>query len=143
MEEDVLDIIQKIQEARSPKYFIWTLIKNMKAYVEQFPTNISFVKDDSLILSYSLGEKDIYVNNDIIDTLRIKYNISQEQSLIIIKKLLNTHLRYRRIGSMYSNVFDLCNANEYNELDINDIWGVVFKDLKDCNIGNETEIKIV
>jgi hypothetical protein len=63
MEEDILDVIRKIQEARSPKYFLWQIIKDIEWFNSKYKSNILVGKKNKVVyFNYNLKNHILYYN---------------------------------------------------------------------------------
>jgi hypothetical protein len=90
MEEDILDIIYKIQEARSPRTFIWNIIKKLKISESKYDKNISIFKiDDKVYFNYVKEENYLmYSLENLQHVIEKKYNLNEYESRALIKEVV-------------------------------------------------------
>lgn len=93
MEEDILDVIQKIQEARSPKYFLWNIIKNVKwVEYETIPNVVHGELNDLVYFYYDVEKKILHYNYfEIYLILKDMYNLNENHSSLLVLEMLKKH----------------------------------------------------
>jgi hypothetical protein len=94
--DDDFDIIQKIQEKRSPKHFLWQIIKNIK-WVDSINTpNVIHGELNGLIyFTYEIERHIISYNNfEIYFELNYKYKLNEEQSNQLVLTMINEHTEF-------------------------------------------------
>ena len=97
MEEDISDIIRKIQEARSPKYFLWQIIKDTEWVTAKYNSNILVgKKNDVVYFNYDKKKYVLYYNfNKIYQVLETKYHLNILNANEIIGGMVSEHTKMR------------------------------------------------
>jgi hypothetical protein len=105
MEEDVSDIIQKIQEARSPKYFFWSIIKDINWYKSEYDKNILIGKKyDIVYFNYDLKNYVLYYDFRKIHQILIeKYHLNEQTIKELIKCMVSEHTKLR-VDTIFNNM---------------------------------------
>ena len=97
MEEETLDIIQKIREARSPKYFLWNIIKETKWFASENHTDYLIAKkDDTIYFSYDEKTHTLYYGyNNIFRILETKYHLNESNSNKLVGEMVSEHFKLK------------------------------------------------
>jgi hypothetical protein len=118
MEDEVLDIIQKIQEARNPKYFFWNIIKDLEWFTSDKYTNFLIgKKDDIIYLNYDKENHILYYDfYKIYKILESKYHLNEVSVNELVSDMVSEHFKlkvdttdyfFMNIGMMVSEHFKL------------------------------------
>jgi basic membrane lipoprotein Med (substrate-binding protein (PBP1-ABC) superfamily) len=97
MEENIDILIQKIQEARNPKYFLWNIIKNVEFFVAKYNSNILIGKKDGVIY-FNYDEKNhvLYYSYDkIYQILSSKYHLNVLKANELVMDMVSKHFKLR------------------------------------------------
>jgi hypothetical protein len=97
MEEDILDIIRKIQEARSPKYFLWQIIKDTEWFDYKYDSDFLIgEKGDIVYFKYNKKKYFLYYNYDEIYTvLETKYHLNVLNANELVSGMVSEHTKMR------------------------------------------------
>ena len=97
MEEDTLDIIQKIQEARSPKYFLWNIIKDTEWYVSENDSDYLIGKKNNIVyFNYDLKKYILYYSfSKIHQILEEKYHLNDLNINKLVSSMVSEHAKLK------------------------------------------------
>lgn len=97
MEEDVLDIIYKIQEARNPKYFLWNIIKNMRWLKYKYNTIFLIGKKGKVVyFNYNKEKRALFYSYDkIYKILELKYHLNEQTANELVYNMVCEHTKLR------------------------------------------------
>jgi hypothetical protein len=95
--DDVLEIIRKIQEARNPKYFIWNIIKDVDWFVSETYTDYLIgKKDDIIYFNYNLKKYVLYYSYDkIYVVLKTKYHLNEVNANELVVDMVSEHFKLK------------------------------------------------
>ena len=96
MEEDILDIIRKIQEAKSPKYFLWQIIKDTEWVATNYNSDILIgEKGDIVYFNYNKKKNILYYNYEIYQVLETKYHLNRLNVNELVGGMVSEHTKMR------------------------------------------------
>ena len=107
MEEETLDIIQKIQEARNPKYFLWQIIKNMEWFASEKIDRWSIGKKDGIVyFDYDTKNHILYYDYfKIYQVLKTKYHLNDLTINELIKGMVSEHFKLRVDTTIFTDAY--------------------------------------
>ena len=97
MEEDILDIIYKIQEARNPKYFLWQIIKDMEWVDSKHNSNFLIGKKNDLVyFNYNKINHELwYSYNKIYSVLKTKYYLNEVKANKLVNSMVSERTKIK------------------------------------------------
>jgi hypothetical protein len=97
MEEETLDIIQKIQEARSPKYFLWQILKETEWFASEKYDRILVGKyNDNIYFNYNIKKYILYYDfHKIYKILNIKYHLNELSVNELVSGMVSEHFKLK------------------------------------------------
>ena len=97
MEENILDIIQKIQEVRNPKYFLWNIIKNVKFFTSKIYNGwLVGKKDDEVYFNYDIKNHILYYSYyKIYQILSSKYHLNEVKANELVSGMVSEHFKLK------------------------------------------------
>jgi hypothetical protein len=95
MEENIDILIQKIQEARNPKYFLWQIVKDVEFFVSKYNSNILFgKKDDEIYFNYDIKNHTLYYSYEkIYQILSSKYHLNDLEANELVSGMVSEHFK--------------------------------------------------
>jgi hypothetical protein len=95
MEEDILDIVYKIQEARSSKLFLWKIIKDTEFFVDkEFPNWLIGKKDDVIYFNYNEKNHTLcYSYEKIYQILSSKFHLNVLEANELVSGMVSEHFK--------------------------------------------------
>ena len=95
MEDDILDIVYKIQEARNPKYFLWQIIKDIEWLAsEKYTDFLIGKKDDIVYFNYNLKSHALlYTYGKIYKVLETKYHLNEKNANELVGEMVSEHFK--------------------------------------------------
>jgi signal peptidase I len=106
MEEETLDIIKKIQEARSPKYFLWNIIKDLEWFAsERYTDYLIGKKGDIIYLNYDKENHILYYDfYEIYEILESKYHLNELEANKLVSGMVSEHFKLK-VDTTYRESF--------------------------------------
>ena len=103
MEENDLDIIYKIQEARSPKYFLWQIIKDLEWFAsKKYSDNLLGKKDNIIYFNYDKENHVLYYSYyKIYQILESKYHLNEMNANKLVNDMVDEHFNLRVDTTLY------------------------------------------
>jgi hypothetical protein len=103
MEEDFDIMIEKIQDARSPKFFLWNLIKNLKWYASEGIADwLVGKKDGDIYFDYDIKNHTLYYSFDkIYQILSSKFHLNELKANNLIRSMVPEHFNLEVDTSYY------------------------------------------
>jgi hypothetical protein len=97
MEEDTLDLIEKIQEARNPKYFLWQVVKDTEFFKAKYNYNILIGEKNNIIyFNYDLKNHTLYYSyQNIYKILKTKYHLNEMRANELVSEMVSEHFKLR------------------------------------------------
>jgi hypothetical protein len=109
MEEDSLDIIKKIQESRSPKYFLYNIIKDLEWFTSKnYEGWLIGKKDDIIYFNYNKENHTIqYSYIEIYQILKTKYHLNVVEVNELVGGMVCEHFKIMVDIAKAENIYPL------------------------------------
>jgi hypothetical protein len=97
VKDDILDIVQKIQEARNPKYFLWNIIKDVEWFASEKYTNYLIgKKNDFVYFNYNLKNHTLFYDyKEIYNILITKYHLNELEANELVSGMVSEHFKLK------------------------------------------------
>jgi hypothetical protein len=118
---EIIDIIEKIQKHRNPKYFLWQIIKDVEWFTsEKYKSWMIGKKDNNIYFNYNKITHSLYYSYDnIYVILETKYHLNEVKANELVGDMVNEDFKLR-VNTTWNDVIkSVCEVSEDFKLRVN------------------------